>query len=58
MIFNHLAGERKYYLSVEAVKTCDYSLSFLTIDSSINNLKRGKQNMLKLTKGVVKYFSF
>jgi hypothetical protein len=57
LIFRHSAGERKYYLSVEAVKTCDYSLSVLTIDSSIHNLKRGKQNLIKFPTGVVKYFS-
>jgi hypothetical protein len=42
---------------VEAVKTCDYSLSVLTIDSSIHNIKRGKQNLIKFPQGVVKYFS-
>ncbi len=57
LIFRHNGGEKRYYLAVEAVKTCDYSLSVLTIDSSIHNLKRGKQNLIKFPAGVVKYFS-
>ncbi len=57
LIFRHPAGEKRYYLSVEATKTCDYSLSVLTVDSSIHNLKRGKQNLIKFPAGVVKYFT-
>lgn len=56
LIFRHAAGERKYYLSVEATKVCDYSISVLSVDSSIHNLKRGKQNMIRFPEGVVKYF--
>jgi hypothetical protein len=53
----HFGGERKYSVAVEATKTCDYSISVLTVDSSIHNLKRGKQMLVKLPKGVTKYFS-
>jgi hypothetical protein len=30
----------------------------LQIDSSVHRLERGKQNMLKLLKGEVRYFTF
>ena len=56
LIFRHAAGEKKYYLSVEATKVCDYSISVLSVDSSIHSLKRGKQNMIRFPAGVVKYF--
>lgn len=58
LIYIHRGPAIKYFLAVEAVKTCDYALSVLQIDSSIHRLERGKQNMLKLLKGETRFFTF
>lgn len=58
LIYRHDGGERRYYLTVTAKATCDYTISALTLDSSIHRLQTGKQNILKFTKGFIQYFSF
>jgi hypothetical protein len=58
LLYTHNGPEARYFLAVEAVTTCDYALSVLQLDSSIHRLERGKQNMLKLSKGQIRYFTF
>jgi hypothetical protein len=43
---------------VESTNICDYSISAFTVDSSIHRLERGKQNLVRLYKKEVKYFTF
>ena len=58
LIYQHNGPAIKYFLGVEATKSCDYAVSVLQLDSSIHRLERGRQNMLKLLKGEVRYFTF
>ena len=51
LIYPHSGGQAKYFIGVQATRTCDYAISVLQVDSSIHRLERGKQNMLKLLKG-------
>ena len=58
LVFKHQGEPRKYFLTVKARTVCDYTISVLTVDSSIHRLQMGKQNIVRLKKGAVEYFSF
>ena len=58
LVYHHKGKPCKYFLTLKANKVCDYTISVLTVDSSIHRLQMGKQNILRLNSGIVEYFSF